>query len=150
MATYTVSRDNTALSTSSDFMTIIPATNHSLQIIEISVGGMGTASAANSLGVYRSTGGTTGGGAITPTPVGRISSAIPPASGTVVNTTWTGQPTLGGLLLALPVNANGGIYRWVARPGEEILCVAADEISLRAITGSSNVTVTVVFSDDPL
>lgn len=150
MATYTVSRDNAAQSTASDFMTIIPATNHSLQIIEVSVCGMGTASAANSLGVYRSTGGATGGGAITPTPVGRISSSIPPASGTVVNTTWTTQPTLGGLLLALGVNSNGGIYRWVARPGEEILCVAADEISLRGITGTGNISVTVVFTDDPL
>lgn len=149
MATYTVTRSNFALSTSSDAMTIIPATNHSLYIIEVSVGGMGTASAANELGVYRSTGGTTGGGAITPTPVGRISSTNPPASGTVVNTTWSAQPTLGGLVVSLPVNANGGIYRWVARPGEEILAVASDEISLRAVSGSSNVSVTVVFTDDP-
>lgn len=150
MATFTVTRSNAALSTSSDFMTIIPASNHSLQIIEVSVGGMGTASAANELGVYRSTGGTTGGGAITPTPVGRLTSSNPPATGTVVNTTWSAQPTLGGILLGLPVNANGGIYRWVARPGEEIMCVASDEISLRAVSGSSNVTVTVVFTDDPL
>jgi len=150
MATYTVSRDNVAQSTSSDFMTFLPASGHSIQIIEISVCGMGTASAANSLGVYRSTGGTTGSSALTPTPVGRITSSIPPAASTVVDTAWVSQPTLGGLILALGCNSNGGIYRWVARPGEEILCVNADEISLRGITGTGNITVHVVFTEDPL
>jgi hypothetical protein len=149
VATYTVAIDNTALSTTADFMTLLPAAAHPIQIVEISVAGMGTASAANSLGVYRSTVGTTGGGAKTPTPVGRYSSTNPPVSTCVVNTTWSTQPTLGGLILVLGVNSNGGIYRWVARPGEEIICANSDEISLRAVTGTGSVSVHVVFNEDP-
>lgn len=150
MATYTVQVSNTALSTSNDLMTFLPAANHPIQIIEISVAGMGTASAANELGVYRSTGGTTGGGAITPTPIGKyLSASNTPTANTVVDTTWTGQPTLGGKILALGVNANGGIYRWVARPGEEIICANTDQISLRSAVGTSNVSVFVVFVEDP-
>jgi hypothetical protein len=148
MAVYTIAKDNTALSTSADFMTLIPAAAHPIQIIEISIAGMGTASAANSLGVYRSTAGTTGSSGITPTPLGRYSSTNPPVANTVVWTAWATQPTLGGLILDLGVNSNGGIYRWVARPGEEIICAATDEISLRAITGSGSVSIHVVIAED--
>lgn len=149
MATYTVAIDNTPLSTTNDFMTLLPAANHPIQIIEVSVAGMGTASAANSLGVYRSTGGTTGGGAKTPTPVGKyLSASNTPTAATVVDTTWSVQPTLGGLVLVLGVNSNGGIYRWVARPGEEIVCANTDQISLRAITGTGSVSIHVVFTED--
>lgn len=152
MATYGVARDNQPLSTTNDFMTLVPAANHPIQVVEISVCGMGTASAANSIGVYRSTGGVTGGGALTPTPMGK-SGAIP-APNTVVDTTWSTQPTLTGsgfgLVLDLGVNANGGIYRWVARPGEEILVNNTDTLSIRGITGSSSLSIHIVFVEDPL
>jgi hypothetical protein len=149
MATYTVQVSNTALSTTNDLLTLLPAANHPIQIVEISIAGMGTASAANELGVYRSTGGTTGGGAVTPTPVGKyLSASNTPASATVCDTTWAAQPTLGGKVLALGVNANGGIYRWVARPGEEIVCANTDQISLRSAVGTSSVSVHVVFTED--
>jgi hypothetical protein len=53
------------------------------------------------------------------------------------------------LILDLAVNANGGIYRWVARPGEEIVCTGTtDTISFRAVTGSSTVSLHVVFMED--
>lgn len=149
MATYTVQVSNTALSTSNDLMTFLPAAAHPIQIIEVSVAGMGTASSANELGVYRSTSGTTGGGAITPTPLGRYTSTNPPVATCVVDTTWAAQPTLGGKILALGVNSNGGIYRWVARPGEEIIAASTDQISLRSAVGTGNVSVTVVFTEDP-
>lgn len=146
MSTYTYQVSNTALNTASDLMTIIPASGRRIQIIEIAIQGMGTASAANELGVYRSTGGTTGGGAMTAT---KLSTDAPSAASTV-NTTWSGQPTLGGKVLALGVNANGGIYRWVARPGEEIESRGGvDQISLRSAVGTSNVSVTVVVVEDP-
>lgn len=148
MATYTLAKDSTALNTAADFMTIIPAAAHPIQIIEISISGMGTASAANSLGVYRSTVGTTGSSGLTPTPLGRYSSTNPPVSNTVVWTAWATQPTLGALILDLGCNSNGGIYRWVARPGEEIICASTDEISLRAVSGSGTVSIHVVFAED--
>ncbi len=151
MSTYTVTVSNTALSTSNDIMTFTPAANRRIQIIEVSVGGMGTASAANELGVFDvTTAGVTGGGALTPTKLDRFA----PSAASTVNTTWTTQPVVGGEILGLPVNANGGIYRWVARPGEEINVTGSAttnfQLSLRSKVGTSNVTVTVVFTEDPL
>src|ERR1700758_3906191 len=94
MATYMVARDNVALSTASDFLTLITAVNHPIQIVEISIAGMGTASAANSLGVYRSSGGATPSGAIVAVPVGKVSSGSNPVANTTTATGWTTQPTI--------------------------------------------------------
>jgi hypothetical protein len=151
MSVYTVSRSNVALSTSNDLLTITPAANRRVQIIEISVAGMGTASAANELGVYDvTTAGVTGSGALTPTKLDRFA----PSPASTVNSAWTTQPVVGGEILSLGVNSNGGIYRWVARPGEEINVTGSAttnfQLSLRAAVGSGNVSVHVVFSEDPL
>ena len=144
MAFYSVSRSNVALSTTNDFMTLITAANRRLLLHEVSISGMGIASAANELLVSRSTGGTTGGGAVTPDKV--VSDA--PAAATVVDTTWAAQPTLSGTgLLRLGCNANGGVYRWVAKPGEEIECRNAEQLSLRSALGTSSVSVHVVFEE---
>ena len=144
MARFSVTRSNVALSTTNDLLTLVTAANRKAAIIEVSIGGMGTASAANELMVQRSTGGTTGGGAITPEKLDPDA----PASAHTVNTTWTGQPTLSGTpMLRLPVNANGGIYRWVARPGEEIIVRSAGQLSLRSAVGTSNVSVHMVWDE---
>lgn len=143
MFKYSLSRSNTALSTSNDFMTIIAASNRSIQINEVSFGGMATASAACEVAVARSTGGTTGGGALTA--VG-LNSANPTAAMTV-NTTWSAQPTIGNVILRLPVNANGGIYRWVAVPGGEILIPGGAQITIRSIVGTSNVSAHVIVTE---
>jgi hypothetical protein len=153
MAMFSVARDNVAMVAANDFLTLITAANRPIQVVEISVAGMGTASAANSLGVYRGTAGTTPGGAIVAVPNARINTTSPVA-GTTTATTWSVQPVVTaaagyGLLLALGVNANGGIYRWVARPGEEIICSGvADVISFRPVTGTSNISLHVVFMED--
>lgn len=144
MSTYTVTRASTVLSTTNDLLTIISASSRRVRIIEISIGGMGTTSAANSVMVQRSTGGTTGGGAITPEKT--IGDA--PAASTVVNTTWAAQPSLSGTpLLRLPVNSNGGVYRWVARPGQEIELRNGEQLSIRSETGTGNVVTHVVFEE---
>lgn len=148
MATYSVQISNTALSTAADLVTLVPAAAHPIQIVEISIAGMGVSSAANELGVYRSSAGSVPGGAITPQPFGRYSATNPPVSATVADTTWTTQPTLGGKLLALGVNSNGGIYRWVARPGEEIIVASGDFLSFRAAVGNGTVSVHIVFAED--
>lgn len=146
MATYSFQVSNSALSTTADTMTIIPPSARRIKLIEVSVCGMGTASAANEVGVYRSTGGTTGGGAIT---AAKFSTDAPTA-GSTVNTTWSAQPTLGTKVLALGINANGGIYRWVARPGEEIeFRQAVDQCSIRSAVGTSAVSLFVVIEEDP-
>lgn len=151
MSVYTVSVSNTPLSTSNDIMTFTPAANRRIQIVEISVAGMGTASAANELGVFDvTTAGVTGASPLTPTKLDRFA----PSAASTINTAWTTQPVVGGEILALGVNANGGIYRWVARPGEEINVTGSAttnfQLSLRSKVGTSNVSVHVVFIEDPL
>jgi hypothetical protein len=143
MPLYAVSRSNVALSTTADLMTFLSAASRFCKIWEISVGGMGTSSAANEVLVATSSGGTTGGGALTLEPLDPDS----PAGVTTVNTTWSAQPTIGDVLLRLPVNANGGIYRWVARPGQELKARGAGQISLRSAVGTSNVSIHVVFEE---
>lgn len=143
MSFYAVNVSNAALNTSNDLMTFIAPANRRVRIHEISVGGMGTASAANELRVARSTGGTTGGGALTSEPVDPDSVA----AGSTVNTTWSAQPTIGNVILRIPVNANGGIYRWVAKPGEEIVIRNSGQLSLRSAVGTSNVSAHVVFEE---
>jgi hypothetical protein len=157
MAMYAVARDNTAMVAATDFLTLITVANRPIQVIEISVCGMGTASAANSLGVYRSSGGVTPSAAIVAVPIGKVGAVTTgsaPVAGTTTATAWATQPTVTasagyGLILTLGVNANGGIYRWVARPGEEIICVGTtDTISFRPVTGTSNISLHVVFMED--
>ena len=147
MSTYSYQVSNTALSTTADILTVIPPSARRVQLIEISISGMATASAANELGVYRSTSGTTPGGAVT---AAKFSTDAPAAASTNA-TTWAAQPTLGAKVLALGVNGNGGIYRWVARPGEEIECRGGvDQLSFRSAVGTSAVTVFAVFVEDPM
>lgn len=143
MAQYSVSRSNVTLNTANDWMTFISPTNRRIRLVEIEIGGMGTASAANELNVARSTGGTTGGGALTSEPLEPDSAA----AGTLVYTTWSAQPTVGNSLLRLPVNANGGINRWVARPGSEIIARNLGQLSLRPAVGTSNISGHVIYEE---
>jgi hypothetical protein len=138
---YKITRASTALSTTNDLLTLIAAANRRAKVVAIHIGGMGTASAANSLIVQKSTGGVTGGGAITPQPT----IADSPAATTVVNTTWGTQPTLAAApLLRLPVNANGGAFRWVAlTEADKIEIRNNEQLSFRSETGTSNVIITV-------
>lgn len=142
MAVFTVTRGSAALSTTNDLMTIIAAAGKPLRIMVVELKGMGTASAANSVLVSRSSGGTTGGGTITPRPVDGASSPS-----FTVNTTWSVQPTLGNEQWRLEPNANGGIDKFVALPGAEILVPAGAQISIRSESGTSNVVANVVVEE---
>jgi hypothetical protein len=136
---FSLSRSNVALSTTNDLVTVIPATARTFDLIEVSVGGMGTASAANELQAARSAGGNTPGGALTAQPLREAQAA----AGFTNATTWTTQPTLGPVLLRLPVNANGGIYRWVRPPGQVITFIDSntnEQLSFRSAVGTSNVS----------
>lgn len=50
---YTLTRSNFALSTTLDSLTVISAATRALRLLELTIGGMGTASAANELGIFR-------------------------------------------------------------------------------------------------
>lgn len=143
-ARYTVTRTATALSTTADFMTIVNSSTRALKIWAIRFYGAGTASAFNEVAVARSSGGTTGGGAITPTPKSTLASA----SGiTAAYTTWSAQPTLGVVIERMGVNANGGIAAKVFPPGGEIDVPPSGQISIRSISGTSSVTGEVEFEE---
>lgn len=137
---YSLSRSNTALPASTnDFLTILPATARTFRVIEISVGGMATASAANELQLARSSAGTTPGGAVTAQPLQEAQAA----AGFTNATTWAAQPTIGPVLLRIPVNANGGLYRWVRPPGVDHVFVDGDtneQASFRPAVGTSAVS----------
>lgn len=143
MPFYSFSASNVSLNTSNDLITVIAGAAGRFKLHEVSLAGMGTVSAANEIAVARSSGGTTGGAAQTAIPLVTDS-----RSALSTNfTTWSVQPTLGNVILRLGVNANGGIYRWVAKPGEEPEWRGSDQLSLRPSVGSSNISWHVVVEE---
>jgi 1,6-anhydro-N-acetylmuramate kinase len=142
-AHYSVNRTTSALSTTNDSLTIVCPSTRALKIKEIAISGAGTTSAYNEVAVARSTGGTTGGGGITPTPLAPLS----PASGISAWTTWSAQPTLGVVIRRLAVNANGAINRVVFPPGQEIDVPPSGQVSFRSISGTGNVTIDVIYEE---
>ena len=83
MALYAVTRTSSALNTTNDTVTIVAGAK-ALRILYVEASGMGTASAANEILIMKSTGGTTGGGAITPSPLAGSGSST-----FAVYTTWS-------------------------------------------------------------
>jgi|SRR5579871_5750737 len=157
MIFYNVQRQNVALSSSADFMTIIAGASRSLLVVEFELEGDGTASAYNEVGIYRvATAGSTGAGAITPVTV-----ESPNMTGTtpalafsgLVYTGWTTQPTLGSLIQQVGVNSNGQRAFWRANANlSNAITVpggnnAAASLSVRGINGTGNVSVRVQFAE---
>lgn len=143
---YTVARVSTALSTTNDWLTLVSAAAKALRVHEIYMAGQGTASAANDIIVTRPTVAGTGAGTAGPT-AAPLNPAAPAATFTNFTTYATTQPTLSttvGGVMRFAVNANGGVWRWVAKPGSEILIPAganlAGTLSIRSVSGTSNVT----------
>jgi hypothetical protein len=142
---YSVKRSNVTVSTTNDLLALISNATRSARVISIEIGGLGTSSAANSIGVYRvATAGVTPGGAVTPTPANPAS----PAAGFTAPTTFATQPVLGTLVKQMDVNANGGINRWNAIPGKTEIefpggAAAPGSLSIRGISGTSNIDIEV-------
>lgn len=150
MSVFSWTQSNTAQSLTNDTMTLTPASSRVDWIIEVSIGGMGTSSVAGEMDIYnQTTAGTTGGGAVTAQKFSPDSNS----AGSTMNSTWTTQPVVGQPFIALPVNANGGIYRWVARPGEEIVlrggAAGNFAASYRGKVSTNAVTVHTVVTEDP-
>jgi hypothetical protein len=153
MSVYSATVSNFSVSsTTNDILSITPAANTLIQVIEFSVSGMVTASTAAQINLYAvTTVGATGSGAVS---IANFNPYAPAATSTAF-TGWTTQPVVGNILVPLAVNGNGGIYRWVARPGEEIVCINAatagganvnKAVSIRASTApSQSYTISVVW-----
>lgn len=151
MAFYAGSVKATAPGTSNDVLTLTGASARRCLVHEISVSAMGTASAANELIAARPS--TLG---ITPT----AQTAMPidadsAAAGATLATAWSTQPVLTSVvrIVRLGCNSNGGVYRWVAKPGEEIALrsnatVSLSQLSLRFDTGGAqDMSVHMIFED---
>lgn len=98
--------------------TIIAGAIRSFLLLEVDLEGMGTASQANEVGVYRiGTAGVTGSGALT---FGAVDQ--PNMTGTTPALAFSGtgfgsyatQPIAGALVQNIPINANGQRYFWRA------------------------------------
>lgn len=125
--------------TTNDVLTLTGAPGRRCRIHEISVSGLGTSSAANELAVRRPS-------VLGITPTNQASVPLDPDCGScsaTVATGWTTQPSLGTVaLLRCGCNSNGGAYRWVANPGQEInlrgdSLTSHSQVSLRFATGGA-------------
>ena len=140
---YTVTRNNVTPNTANDLVTLISGANLPVRLKRIRCSGEATASTVMRTIVQRSTGGTTGGGALTP----EKTSTADSASGTVVNTTWSAQPTLSGSpIYNESWNAYGGGFD-LTLDGREIELRGTEQISIRNIVGTGTLSVDVEFEE---
>lgn len=131
------------------FGTIIAGATRSFLLLEMDFQGRGTASADNELAVCRvGTAGTTGGTALTFTPVDS-----PNMTGTTPALAFSGtgfgsyatQPLTGAVAHNVPLNSNGQRYFWRANPNLNNAIVvpggnnAAASIALFPVTGTGSV-----------
>jgi hypothetical protein len=144
---YIVSRDNVTPTAAQDVMTIVTAASRRARLRQIILSGIGATSAAQRLRAGRSTGGTTGGGALTPN---KFEHTDQPTAVSTVNTTWAAQPTIDTHLAPLGWNAIGGALVWNPPGGRGVEARNAENISIRAEAGVTYqaMTIAVVFEED--
>lgn len=149
---YVLKQNNITPTAGNDIMTIISAASRRIRLVEVVVTGRGSSSAAQQIEFGRSTGGTTGGGALTPN---KYDHQDQPAAVSTVDTTWSVQPTLDTHTEIAGWNALGGAYRWTppvkGGPGSAGIEVRnGDNISVRATSGVTfqAMSVSVVYEED--
>jgi len=119
-----------------DIITLVAGASEFANLIEVMVGGEGTTSTAMRSRVQRSSSGTTGGGAITPSGAKQGFAA----SGIDAFTTWSSQPTAGAVLIPMPFNLNGGGFYWHAGPEDEAKSFVNGNMSLEHGLGAGSMT----------
>jgi hypothetical protein len=146
---YVVARQNITPTAANDVFQFLSLASRRMRMIQVSIGGLGSSSAAQQFLLGRATGGTTPGGPIVPD---KFEHNDQPAAVTVVNTTWSAQPTMGTNYVVLGWNALGGSIIWNAPAGgNKFEARNAEFLSLRALT--SGVTyqacsVSAIFEED--
>jgi hypothetical protein len=129
---YTITRNNVTPNTSNDLLTIIAPSGGPVRLKRVRATGEATSSTVMRTVIQRSTGGTTGGGAVTPEKVCPTDAA----AGSTVNTTWSGQPTLSGNPhYNEGWNAFGGGFDLVL-DGREMIIEASAQVSIRNTVGT--------------
>lgn len=132
MGRYIVARDNVTPTGGNDVLTCISGSNRRIRVIEVSVAGRGTTSAAQQLNIARATTGTTPGGAITPS---KADTSDQPAANFTTATTWSAQPTPETNSEVIGFNALGGANRWMPPGGKILEARNGEVISIRAPSG---------------
>ena len=147
MARFTMSRGSATMNTANDLLTIIAAASRKLLLVDLLLGGTGATSAAAAyceVGIYLSTGGTTGGGALTP----KKWETDNPTQGFTNFTTWSVQPTLSGdPYYRIPFNNYAGVVGKPIKPIGDLIIRNSEQISIRPISGTSAITLTVVVDE---
>ena len=110
---YIVQRVGVTPVAGNDLITVISPANGRIELIECVVSGRHTSSTPQVLQVGTSTGGTTPGGAITPTKMDPDSLA----SDATTATTWVAQPTMDTNVIGLGFNSLGGSFPWSRKSG---------------------------------
>lgn len=130
-------------------LALTTAVDELARVSEVSVGGEATASAVNRMAVRRST--TNG---VTPTAqTPSKMSPTSPASYTSGATTFTTQPVTAAApaIWTYALNVFGGVVRWVAAPGQELIIegatVGSSEISLESSSGTGLLSCQIVHED---
>jgi hypothetical protein len=153
MGIFVASVTPAAAGTTNDALTFTGAASGRSRIHEVSVSGLSTTSVANTLCLYRPS--TLG---ITPTALSPAPKPVDVDGATMLGTVasgWATQPvvTSSPPLLNLGCNSNGGVYRWVAKPGEEIsyrgtATASVSQLSLRfAIGGAQQMAIHAFFEE---
>jgi hypothetical protein len=155
VSVYSAIVSNVALNTAADLITLTPPASRRIQLLEVSIGGMGTASAANELGVFQ--GNAAGTTPVAVTPTAWSGDGYSPAPGSTVASGWTGQPTVSGQIASIPFNSNGGIYRWKAAPDQPLYAVGVAAgtrinpfFSFRSKVGNGTASIMIIWMEDPL
>lgn len=119
------------------------------QVGEVSIGGESTASTVNRMAVRRSTSNLTTPTAQTPSKAASTS----PAAYTDGSTTATGEPTTAAApaIWTYALNTFGGVIRWVAAPGQQLLIQGAtagnNEITLESSSGTGLISCQMLFEE---
>lgn len=127
--------------TADDALALDAAAGEDGAIVEVMIGGEVVTSTAGRVRLSRSSGGTV--------PVAADVQQRHPnsvvASIQAVDA-WTAQPTLdAGALMGTGWNLHGGVVRWQAAPGEVFELVGAEQVSLRDLLTTANLTALIIW-----
>lgn len=123
------------------YLSFLAATNRGVRLIEASLAGLGTASAANEFQIAPGNAGTGSLTNVAAFPINPLSTA---AAGFTSGTTYaTAIPTVNAQAgIAFGVNANGGAYRWLAKTNFELFAQQAisgyQSLNWKVIAGTSS------------
>lgn len=149
MSHYAVAREGATPVANETLLALTTAANEQGMIDEIFIGGEATSSTVNRMVLRRST--TNGTSATTQTPSEmdvRSSAALVQGA-----TTWTTEPTTAAApaIWTTALNVFGGVVRWVAAPGQELVIQGAtagnSEVSFESASGTGDVSCQIVFEE---